>query len=285
MFKKTLIPFYLLLIIFCLVACAERVAPPSPQSNEPDNQDVVPDDQEIQGEKEDEESVPVVNENPKTLIDSEIRVVMDKFQKIEDIVGATNSNMTFSDEDITQPEVMATKLQENLPESIKELVSSEMLNKQLPELIQFWYFTSGEDGFFPEVSLDARMEVVENTPLLIKVKTFQLNDFFQWNGNVYITAINENGKWLIDGGYEWVDVDEEPLNLSKEELLLHEKIINDSEIEFIAEETITSTTEEGILITANAIIFKIVKGNTLKARFTDTGEIAIDIPEKFKSTE
>ncbi|HLG26357.1 MAG TPA: hypothetical protein VI423_01075 [Paenisporosarcina sp.] len=273
------------MIIFCLVACAERVAPPSPQSNEPDNQDVVPDDQEIQGEKEDEESVPVVNENPKTLIDSEIRVVMDKFQKIEDIVGATNSNMTFSDEDITQPEVMATKLQENLPESIKELVSSEMLNKQLPELIQFWYFTSGEDGFFPEVSLDARMEVVENTPLLIKVKTFQLNDFFQWNGNVYITAINENGKWLIDGGYEWVDVDEEPLNLSKEELLLHEKIINDSEIEFIAEETITSTTEEGILITANAIIFKIVKGNTLKARFTDTGEIAIDIPEKFKSTE
>lgn len=283
MFRKTLIPFYLLLIIFCSAACAERDAPP--QSNEPDNKEVVPDDQETQIEKEDEETVPVVNENPETLTDSEIRVIMDNFQKIEEIVFATNSKMTFSDEEITQPEVMAAKLQENLPESIKELVSSEMLNKELPELIQFWYFTSGEDGFFPEVSLDARMEVIENTPLLIKVKTFQLNDFFQWNGNVYITAINENGKWLIDGGYEWVDVDKEPLNLSKEELLIHEENINASEIEFIAEETITSTTDDGTSITANAIIFKIVKDNTLKARFTDTGKIANDIPEKFKSTE
>ena len=283
MFKKTLIPFYLLLIIFCLAACAERATPS--QSNEPDNQKVVPDAQETQIEKEDEETVPVVNENPETLNDSEIRVIMDKFQKIEEIVFATNSKMTFSMEERNQPEVMSAELLENLPESIKELVSSEMLNKELPEMIQYWYFSSGEDGFFPEVSLDARMEVIENTPLLIKVKTFQLNDFFQWNGNVYITAINENGKWLIDGGYEWVDVDKEPLNLSKEEILIHEENINSSEIEFIAEETITSTTDDGTSITANAIIFKIVKDNKLMARFTDTGKIVVDIPEKFKASE
>jgi hypothetical protein len=274
-----------MLVMFCLPACSELDDTPSPQSSEPDIQEVVPEDQETQSDKEDEETVPVVNEVPETLPDSEIRVIMDKFKKVEDIIKETNSKMTFSMEERTQPEVMTAKLQENLPESIKELVSSEMLNNELPELIEYWYSTSGEDGFFPEISLDARMEVIENTPLLIKVKTFQLKDFFQWNGNVYITAVNENGKWLIDGGYEWVDADKEPLNLSKEELLIHEEIFNESEIEFVAEETITSILDDGTSKTANAIIIKIVKDNTLKGRFTDTGEVVNELPEKFKSTE
>ena len=275
MYKNIVIPLFLMLVMFCLAACSEIDDTPSPQSSEPDIQ-------ETQSDKEDEEKVPVV---PETLPDSEIRVVMDKFKKIEDIVKETNSKMTFSMEERTQPEVMTAKLQENLPESIKDLVSSEMLNNELPVLIEYWYSTSGEDGFFPEISLDARMEVIENTPQLIKVKTFQLKDFYQHHGNVYITAVNENGKWLIDGGYEWVDADKEPLNLSKEELLIHEETFNDSEIEFIAEETITGLLDDGTSKTANAIIFKIVKDNTLKGRFTDTGEVVNELPEKFKASE
>lgn len=285
MYKNILNPLFLLLILFFVAACSEVDDTPSQQSSEADVQEVVPKDSDSQSEKDDGETAPVVNEEPEVLSDAEIRVVMDKFQKIEDIVKETNSKMTFSDEERTQSEVMAAKLQENLPESIKELVSSEMLNKELPEELQYWYYSSGEDGFFPEVSLDARMEVIENTPQFIKVKTFQLNDFFQWHGNVYIKAVNENGHWLIDGGYEWVDVDKEPLDLSKEELLIHEETINDSEIEFIAEETITSTMDDGTSKTANAIIVKIVKDNMLKGRFTDTGEVVNELPEKFKSAE
>ncbi|EPD51529.1 hypothetical protein HMPREF1210_02127 [Paenisporosarcina sp. HGH0030] len=286
MYKKNILnPLFLLLILFFVAACSEVNDTSSQQSSEDDVQEVVPEDSDSQSEKDDGETAPVVNEEPEVLSDAEIRVVMDKFQKIEDIVKETNSKMTFSDEESTQSEVMAAKLQENLPESIKELVSSEMLNKELPEELQYWYYSSGEDGFFPEVSLDARMEVIENTPQFIKVKTFQLNDFFQWHGNVYITAVNENGQWLIDGGYEWVDVDKEPLDLSKEELLIHEETINDSEIEFIAEETITSTLADGTSKTANAIIVKIVKDNMLKGRFTDTGEVVNELPEKFKSAE
>ncbi|MCZ8537931.1 hypothetical protein M9R32_12115 [Paenisporosarcina quisquiliarum] len=284
MFKNKFNPFFILLILFFTAACSEVDDTPTQQSSEPNEQEVVPVDSDSQSEKDDDETDPVVSKEPEVLSDAEIRVVMDKFLKIEEIVKETNGKMTFSDEESTQPEVMAAKLQENLPESIKELASSKMLNKELPKEIQYWYSTSGEDGFFPEVSLDARMEVIENTPQLIKVKTFQLKDFYQWHGNVYITAVYENGQWLISG-YEWVDADKEPLNLSKEELLIHEETMNDSEIEFIAEETITGTMDDGTSKTANAIIVMIVKDNTLKGRFTDTGKVINELPDKFKSAE
>ncbi|MGE6486946.1 hypothetical protein [Paenisporosarcina sp. NPDC076898] len=285
MYKNTLTPLFLLLILFFVAACSEVDDTPSQQSSESNDQEVVSEDSDSQSEKDDDDTDPVVSEEPEVLSDAEIRVVMDKFQKIEELVKETNSKMTFTEEESTQPEVMAAKLKENLPESIKELASSEMLNKELLDALQYWYYSNGEEGFFPEVSLDARMEVIENTPQLVKVKTFQLNDFFQWHGSVYITAVNENGQWLIDGGYEWVDADKEPLDLSKEELLIHEETMNDSEIEFIAEETITSNMDDGTSKTANAIIVKIVKDNTLKGRFTDTGEIVNELPEKFKSAE
>lgn len=284
MFKNKFNPLLILLILFFTAACSEVDDTPSQQSNEKDNQEVVPVDSDSQSEKDEDDTDTDVSEEPEVLSDAEIRVVMDKFLKIEEIVKETNGKMTFSDEESTQPEVMAAKLQENLPESIKELASSEMLNKELPKEIQYWYSTSGEDGFFPEVSLDARMEVIENTPQLIKVKTFELKDFYQWHGNVYITAVYENGQWLISG-YEWVDADKEPLDLSKEELLIHEETMNDSEIEFIAEETITSTMHDGTSKTANAIIVKIVKDNTLKGRFTDTGDVVNELPDKFKSAD
>lgn len=278
MSKITLFPFYLLLIVFCLAACTDSENNSS-KSNEPENQ-VLP------IEKDEDKTAPVKTENPAKLTETEIREIMDNFQKIEDIVFTTNSKMTFSMEERMKPEVMSAELLKNLPDSIQELASTEMINKVLPEMINYWYATSGEDGFFPNISLDVRMEVIENTPIQIKVKTFQLDEsYMQRHGNVYITAINENGKWLIDDGYEWVDVDKEPLNLSKEEILLYEENITVSGIEFIAEETITSATDNGQSITANAIIIKIVKDNILKARFTDTGKIAVDIPGKFGSIE
>lgn len=276
-------PFLLLILIF-IPACSEVDDIPSQQSSELEDREIVTVDSNDESKKEGVVTVPVVSEEPELLSDTDIRVVMDKFQEIEDIVKETNKKLTFSDEEITQPEVMAAKLQEHLPKSLQDLVSSNMLPNQLSTEIEYWYATSGEDGFFPEVSLDARMEVVENTVDLIKVKTFEFNDFFQFHGNVYITAVNENEKWLIDG-YEWVDVEKEPLDLSKEELLRYEETMNDSEIEFITEEVITSPMDDGTSKTANAIIVKILKDNTLKGRFTDTGEVMNTLPEKFMSTE
>lgn len=272
------------LILIVVPACSNVDNTPSQQSSELKGRENVIEDSNDESKKEDIETVPVVSEEPQLLSDADIRVVMDNFQEIEDIVKETNNKLTFSDEEITQPEVMATKLQENLPESLQDLVSNNMQLNQLPSEISYWYVTSGEDGFFPEVSLDARMDIVENTPDVIRVKTFEFNDFFHFHGNVYITAVNENGKWLIDG-YEWVDVDKEPLDLSKEEVIRYEETVNDSEIEFIAEEVVTSPINDGTSKTANAIIVKIHKDNTLKGRFTDTGEVVNILPQKFKSTE
>ena len=109
MYKNLLIPLFLMLVMLCLPACSELDDTPSPQSSEPDIQDVVPEDQETQSDKEDEETVPVVNEGPETLADSEVRVVIDKFKQIEVIVKETNSKMTFSNEEITQPEVCGVR--------------------------------------------------------------------------------------------------------------------------------------------------------------------------------
>ena len=110
MHKKLLIPLFLMMVILYLPACSELDDPPLPQSSEPDTQEVVPKDQETESDKEDEEKAPVVNEVPATLPDSEIRVIMDKFKMIEAIVKETNSKMTFSMEERTQPEVMTAKL-------------------------------------------------------------------------------------------------------------------------------------------------------------------------------
>jgi hypothetical protein len=180
-------------------------------------------------------------------------------------------------------ELKTAKLMENFPDEIHTLVSNDMFNDQLPQLIQSMYEASGEGGFLPDINLDARMEIIENTPQKLKVKTFQLVEeiVYRNNLNVYITAIQENGQWVIDE-FEATRVDEEPLHLTKEEFIKHEQLTQDSEIEFVGEETLTSATGSVGSRTANAYIIKIIKEDKFLARFIDTGEVLLDLPEKYK---
>jgi len=266
----------LMLSIVCLTACTEENISVKPQNEKPVNQEV-----EIV-ELDDETEVEVV-ETPETMSESEIQTIMGNFEKMGQLVIDTHSTLSFSDEEFYSAELKTSKLMENLPESIHDLISNNMFNNQLPKLIQSMYEASGEGGLIPHVNLDARMEIVENTPEKVQINTFQLVEHvvYSINMNVYLTAIKENDQWVIDE-YKPTYVENEPINLTKEEFIRHEQLVQDSEIEFVAEETITSSSDISQSKTGNALIVRIVKDGRLLARFTDTGVIANDIPEEYK---
>jgi len=227
------------------------------------------------------QTIPVHIEGMK-LSKDEIRMIMDNFMEIENIVYDTKEKSSiYSGE--WNPESMAEKVMENLPESIKELASNKLLTKDLPKHTAFWIETSGEVPLFPKIDLDARMEVIENTPNRIQVKTFQLSNIYNYSLNVYINAIKENGKWLIDG-YDVKDVLLEPLNLTREEVIKYEENRNKTDIEFIGEEIVTSYSD---MIssdrTGKAYILKEINSNNAFGRFVDTGEYVYDneLPKKY----
>lgn len=266
----------LLLCSVFLTACVNEKTTEKPQNEKPVNHEV-----EIV-EPDDETNVEVI-ETPETLSESEIQTIMGNFEKMGQLVIDTHSTLSFSDEEFYSAELKTAKLMENLPDSIHDLISNNMFNNQLPKLIQSMYEASGEGGLIPQVNLDARMEILENTPEKVHIKTFQLVEqvVYNINMNVYLTAIKENDLWVIDE-YKPSYVETEPINLTKEEFIRHEQLVQDSEIEFVAEETITSSSDISQSKTGNALIVRIVKDGRLLARFTDTGVVANDIPEEYK---
>lgn len=296
MYKKWCL---LLLSGVFLTACVNEKTTEKPQNEQPVNKEVEivePDDQtdveveeteqtevEVDETVEDEETEIEVDETPQTLSESEIRMIMDKFEKMRQLVIDTHKTLTFTEEEFYSPKLQTAKVMENLPETIHNLISNKMLNTQLPQLLQWMYEASGEGGFLPDINMDARMEIIENTPEKVQIKTFQLVEeiVYKSNHNVYLTAIEENGHWVIDE-YAATNVEKEPLHLTREEVIIHEQMAQDSEIEFVAEETITSASDLSLSKTGNAIIVRILKDGRLLARFTETGEIAYDIPDKYK---
>lgn len=275
MLKKTNL---LLLCIVCLTACSEKNTSDKPQREKPVSHEV----EIIERDDQTEAEVDVV-ESPETLSKSEIRIIMDTYDKMRQMVIDTHMTLTFTDEEFYSPELQTAKVMENLPESFHDLISNKMFNTQLPQFLQWMYETSGEGGFLSDVNMDARMEILENKPEKIQVKTFELVEeiVYVGNSNVYLTAIEENGQWVIDE-YTATNVDKEPLKLTREEIIIHEQVVQDSEIEFVAEEIITSASDLSLSKTGNAIIIRIVKDGRILARFTDTGEYAYEIPDKYK---
>lgn len=278
---------YLFLSIALLTACGNEKTTEKPQSEKPVNKEVeiveTVNQTEVEVDETVEETEVEIDETPKTLSESEIRTIMDKFEKMRQLVIDTHMTLTFTEEEFYSPKLQTAKVMAHLPESIHDFITDKMLNTQLPQLLQWMFEASGEGGFLPDINLDARMEIIENTPEKVHVKTFQLVDeiVYKSNHNVYLSAIEENGQWVIDE-YGAKNVDKDPLKLTREEMMIHEQMVQDSEIEFVAEETITSASDLSLSKTGNAIIVRIVKDGRLLARFTDTGEVAYDIPEEYK---
>lgn len=281
MLKKT---GFLLLFIACLTACANENTSNQPKIEEPVQKIIETDDPaEVEVVEMDNQTQVEVVEIQETLNEAEIRTIMNQFEKMRQLVIDTHMNLTFTEEEFYSPKLQTAKVIENLPETIHDLISNKMLNTQLPQLLQWMFEASGEGGFLPDINMDARMDVLENTPEEVQIKTFQLVEeiVYKSNHNVYLTAVEENGQWVIDE-YAATNVEKEPLQLTREEVIIHEQMAQDSEIEFVAEETITSASDLSLSKTGNAIIVRILKDGRLLSRFTDSGEIAYDIPDKYK---
>ena len=110
MLKKTSL---LLLSIACLTACADENTSDQPKIEEPVNQEVEivePDEPaEVEVVETVEETEVEVDETPQTLSESEIRTIMDKFEKMRQLVIDTHMNLTFTEEEFYSPKLQTTR--------------------------------------------------------------------------------------------------------------------------------------------------------------------------------
>jgi len=230
----------------------------------------------VEKEHKQEVQEPVKDKLP-LLNEQEIKTIMGNFMKIEETVFQTfrSGNWTIKH----KPQQVATELVESLPKSIYDIASEKFVKEKLFPVIEHWHHTLGESGLLPNVYFDARMEVVENTPSKITVKTFTLENDAGYTSsmNVYVTALKVNDKWLIDQ-YELVSVDDEPLHLMKEELIKYEENDLNSRVDFIAEDSLTCGGQKGL---SKAYVIKVEKYGMVYARLAKTGDICFEIPEKY----
>ena len=225
-------------------------------------------------------------EETKKLTNLEIQKIMGKFKEIEKVVLETQEKTTLTDEEWSNSKLAGAKVSKMLPSSLSDIASKNMLEEVIPKHISGWFEASGEGGFFPEVYFDSRMKVIESTPNKIVVKTFQLESIpYLSSLNVYVTAIKENDRWVIDS-YDVTSTDEELLNITKEEFISYIENSMDSNIEFLGEETITSTLqyEQGTK-TGKAYVIKDAQYGNVWAYFVDTGQVVFVQQDEIKDAK
>jgi hypothetical protein len=209
------------------------------------------------------------------LTDSEIRSVMDQyFQWVE-------TSYTFLSERIKYDATLINTFSREYEEQISTLVSRNFMNEH-KDFLETIIATSGEGMPYP--NYDTRFEVIENTPTKVTVKSLVEPfiygaDYNQFADNFYITAVKENGEWLIDK-FTLTSAPEEPVNFTEEEI---KKFIQANNLTYVGD------------ITLNAAIgydqsMSEVKGETkvylVKGEFTDgvdgltaaSGNVIYDIP-------
>jgi len=203
------------------------------------------------------------------LTDQEIKSRVMKFEELKEILLKFSSEMP----EETDPKVRAAKIMEMLPANIHELASEAYIEQTLPNLMGNYFLRMGEGGLFPQFHFDVRMQVVKNTSEQLLVKSFQLeNESYLESLNVYVSFVNKDGNWLFDG-LETVPAQDEPINLTKQEMISYlKKEYGNEDLVFIAEEQVA---------TRRVFVYQSKAGSTYFAHYADTGEIAWDIIEKY----
>jgi hypothetical protein len=204
--------------------------------------------------------------------ENEIKKLMGNFHQIEEMLYQTNDSVLGDKVWDDYQHDSKLVLDEYLPKL--KGIASESFQKRIPEMYKSFYEASGEGGFLPDVSFDARMKIIENDPTKIKIKTIQLeNESYHRSYNVFITTIKEKGKWVIDK-YEMVEPEKEPLNLNKDEILKYLKD-GDQEVEFVTTSQLVNPVknqkEESYIYFSN-------KYSTFMAYTAGLGHLILDIP-------
>lgn len=157
----------------------------------------------------------------KTLDSAAIRELMEGYFSINDLAAKYMEEKGYWKENLTEKDVDL----EGFYPSVSDLVTRKWLSS-LDDLMIELNETYGEGMSPPDLGI--RMEIIENAPGKIKIKTLKLPDdldagYTPFGLHYYITAVNEDGKWLIDDVLQ-VPVKSEPLDLSWEEAAQHLKV-------------------------------------------------------------
>ncbi|WP_010677001.1 hypothetical protein [Bacillus timonensis] len=166
----------------------------------------------------------------KTLSEEEIKEVMKKFHQIGE---AFNSSVSKIDGVWVDLEGDTNLVFNDFTPKATEL-ASEHYQQKIKDNFKHFYGANGEVGMFPVLSFNARMEIVENQPSLIKVKSFQLGDIYSESGIFLITAVKENEIWVIDN----VEFTDEPVVLTEEEITTYKKEMSVTTAEYAGLSTI-----------------------------------------------
>ncbi|CEG28460.1 hypothetical protein [Bacillus sp. B-jedd] len=155
-----------------------------------------------------------------TMDPAAIRELLEGYFAINELAAKYMEEKGYWKENLTEKDVDL----EGFYPSVSDLVTRKWLGS-LDELMIELNQTYGEGMSPPDFGI--RMEIIENAPGKIKIKTLKLPDdldagYTPFGLNYYITALNEDGKWLIDDVLQ-VPVKSEPLDLSWEEAAEHLK--------------------------------------------------------------
>ena len=232
--------------------------------------------------KDDEYPVVKTNTKPKEepkLTEVEIREVMDQYFTIEELLfDAASFDLEAGEPDYVDAQV--EKVVKKLPPQFATIASKRFIEEQVPEELYDWINSNGEVGLLPTISLDARMQITKNTPSKITIKTFQLgNESYRIGGNVYITAVMEKDRWLIDQ-VEFVASNIEPLQLKKGEVLTYLQDTRDgiNKLKFIASDVwMNSTTEREEPV----LIYRDIKNSSFLSYSTLTGDFHYEMADQY----
>lgn len=230
-------------------------------------------------EKQDKKEKPSSTEA--LLTDSEIRSVMDQyFEWLE-------TSYTFLTERLHYDAKLINTYNREYEEEISTLVSRNYMNEH-KDFLETIIATSGEG--LPHPNYDTRFEIIENTPTKVTVKSLvepliygaNYNEFAD---NFYITAIKENGQWLIDK-VTLTSAPEEAVNFTEDEI---KKFIQANGLAYLG--TITMNATIGYDQSRNEVKSE-TKVYLVKGEFTDgvdgltaaSGNVIFDIPEDLVPT-
>ena len=169
-----------------------------------------------------ETTIPIFLEDQKKLTNKEIRTVMDKYI---DMFNVSTDFLT--DKNIYAPEDVSIHMDEY--EKTISTFATKRYMKDNKTFLRDYLSVMGEGEFTP--NYDVRFDVLENKPSKVVVKSvlepmIYGADYNVYADNFYITAIKENGNWLIDE-VKKTEAPEDPVNFTWDE---YEKFLNQTNV-------------------------------------------------------
>ncbi len=137
------------------------------------------------------------------------------------------------------------------------------------------YYCQCDQRFFPDINLDVRFTVHENTRKKIVASGIEFfNDMGNGGNTVHLTVIRKDGKWVMDD-IKWVPYTKEPMNVTWEEIKAYEAEYK-TPVELLNE-----TQYNG----RKLYVIKYPENDVIQGKYADSTEIMYEVPEELLPKE